>query len=462
MAAIITDKLRKQVADLLLTEILNGSDSNEYYVGIGKSDQYDDSDNIVTPLRSLREERIARSNLQSVKQVTTQGASFVIPRYNWASGSIYSGFNDNAAGYPSNAYYVLTETNEVYICLQQGRNALGVAVVSTVQPSYSTAGVSATQAFQTADGYRWKFLYALSAIKANNFLSANYIPIQFITDSANTPTLNTFEQQQAQVKEAATAGQILGVNIISGGTGYSSAPTVTFRGNGDSAASATATISGGTVVKIEMNNESSALGSGYDYASVHFSGGSPTTAATARPIIGPSLGIGYDPRDDLKSTSLMVTVKPDGDEGGTFLVDNQDFRQIILFKNIKYKDSNGGVGPIFDQTAGKALRSILVDSASTLTADNLLSGDSANAYIDQISGTTIFYHQNENTGFGTFAEEPLTDDGGGTATVLQALDSDGRGAAVNAFSGDILYIENRAAIERTTSQSEDIKIVLTF
>lgn len=457
MAAIITDKLRKQVADLLLTEILNGSDSNEYYVGIGKSDQYNDSDTIATPLRSLREERIARSNLQSVKQITTQGASFVIPRYNWTSGSIYSGFNDNAAGYPSNAYYVLTENNEVYICLQQGRNALGVSVVSTVQPDYSTAGVSATQAFQTADGYRWKFMYALSAIKANNFLSASYIPIQFIADSANTPSLNTFEQQQAQVKEAATAGQILGVNITSGGTGYSSAPTVIFRGNGVSAA-ATATISGGSVVKIEMNNESAALGSGYDYASVHFSGGSPTTAATARPIIGPRLGIGYDPRDDLKSTSIMVTAKPDGDEGGTFLVDNQDFRQIVLFKNIEYKDSDG----IFNQSTGKALRSIVVDSASTLTADNLLSGDSASAYIDQVSGTTIFYHQNENTGFGTFAEEPLTDDGGGTATVLQALDSGGRGATVDAFSGDILYIENRAAIERTTSQSEDIKIVLTF
>src|SRR6056300_412676 len=240
MAAIITDKLRKQVANTLLTEILNGSDSNEYYVGIGKSDQYDDSDNIATPLRSLREERIARSNLQSVKQVTTQGASFVIPRYNWTSGTVYSGFNDNAAGYPSNAYYVLTENNEIYVCLQQGRNALGVAVVSTVQPDYSTAGVAATQAFQTADGYRWKFLYALSAIKANNFLSANYVPIQFIADSANTPSLNTFEQQQAQVKEAATAGQILGVNITSGGTGYSSAPTVIFRGNGVSAA-ATAT-----------------------------------------------------------------------------------------------------------------------------------------------------------------------------------------------------------------------------
>lgn len=457
MASIITDKLRKQVAEKLLTEILNSTDGNQYYIGIGKSDQYDDSDNTVTPVRSLREERIARANLQSIKVVTSQGASFVVPRYNWTSGTTYSAFNDNAAGLPSNSYYILTENNEVYICLQQGKNALGAAAVSTVQPNYNTAGVSATQAFQTADGYRWKYVYALSAIKANQFLSANYFPTQFIDDSSGGVGLNAFEIEQAQVQEAAVAGQILGVNITSGGTGYSSAPTVTFRGNGTNAA-ATATISGGVVVKIEMNNESAAMGSGYDYASVVFSGGSPTTAATGRAIIGPANGLGANVLDDLKATSVMVTAKPNGDEGGTFLINNQDFRQIVLLKNVKYKDSDG----IFTETTGKALRSVTVDSASTLTVDNLLSGDSASAYIDQISGTTVFYHQNENTGFGSFANEPVTDDGGGTASILNALDSGGRGAEVDAFSGDVLYIENRAPIERTSVQSEDIKIVLTF
>lgn len=457
MASIITDKLRKQVADALLTEITNASDANQYYIGIGKSDQYDDSDNVATPIRSLREERIARSNLQSVKQVSNQGVTFVIPRHNWSAGALYSGYNDNIGGYPVNTYYVLTEANEVYICLQQGKNALGTAVVSTVQPDFNAAGVSATQAFQTADGYRWKFLYALSAIRANNFLSANYIPVELVDDSSGAFGLTVLEAQQATVQEAAVPGQILGVNLTSGGTGYGSAPTVTFRGNGTSAA-ATATISGGVVVKVEMNNESAGLGSGYDYASVVFSGGSPTTPAAGRAIIGPAAGLGADPRDDLKSTSLMVTVKPTGDEGGTFLVDNQDFRQIILFKNIKYKDSDG----IFTAVSGKALRSVAIDSGGTLNIDNLVSGDSASAYIDQISGNTLFYHQNENTGFGTFANEPVTDDGGGSAIIFNSQDSAGRGAQVDAFSGDILYIENRAAVQRSSIQSEDIKIVLTF
>jgi len=457
MAAIITDTLRKQVATLLYNEIIDAADANEYYIGIGKSDQYNDSDNTVTPVRTLREERLARANLQSIKQVANSGVSFVIPRYNWTSGSIYSAYDDNTVGIPSNSYYILTENNEVYVCIQQGKNAFGVAQPSTVQPNFQTAGVAATQAFQTADGYRWKLSYTISAIRSSTFLSANYIPVEYIADSSGTSGLGALEIQQAQVQEAATAGQILGVNIVSGGTGYSSAPTVTIKGNGTSA-SATATIYGGSVVKVEMDNESAALGSGYNYASVVFSGGSPTTAASAKPIIASPLGLGANSLDDLKATSLMLTVKPSGDEGGTFLIDDQDFRQIVLLKNPEYKDSDG----VFSGARGKVLRSIQVDSGNTLNVDGLLTGDSASAYIDQIDGTTVFYHQNENTGFGTFANEPVTDDGGGTANIINALDSGGRGAEVDAFSGDVLYIENRAAVQRSTSQSEDIKIILTF
>ena len=457
MAAIITDTLRRQAAETLLTDILDTTGSNNYFIGIGKSDQYDSSDTVVTPVNSLREQRIARANLQSLKQITSGGASFVVPRYNWASGTVYSGWSDTYADVPANTHYVLTEDNEVYVCLQQGRNSLGIAVNSIVKPSYTVAGVTQTQAFQTADGYRWKFLYALSPTKANNFLSANYLPTQFIADSAGDPGLNTFEVQQALVKQSAIGGQILGVSITNAGAGYASAPTVIFRGNG-TGAQATATVSGGAIVKIEMNDESGSLGSGYLYSSIEFSGGSPTTPATARPIVTPMVGIGYDPINDLLSTSIMVVSKPTGTESGDFLV-GQDFRQILLMKNVKWKDS----ADLYDEVSGKALRAIRVDNAGTLAIDNILSGDSAAAYIDQINGTTVFYHQNETTGFGTFGNgETISDDGGGTATIVNAIDSTGWGGQVDAWSGDLLYIENRARILRDAAQTEDIKVILTF
>ena len=76
MAATVTDNLRKNSAELLLTEINASVDSNQYYIGIGKSDQYNATDTVINPVRSNREERDHRNNLQSVKKV--EAASFVI------------------------------------------------------------------------------------------------------------------------------------------------------------------------------------------------------------------------------------------------------------------------------------------------------------------------------------------------------------------------------------------------
>ena len=56
----------------------------------------------------------------------------------------------------------------------------------------------------------------------------------------------------------------------------------------------------------------------------------------------------------------------------------------------------------------------------------------------------------------------IADDGGGTATIVNAIDSTGWGGQVDAWSGDLLYIENRARILRDAAQTEDIKVILTF
>ena len=458
MASIITDTLRTTVAGLLFNELTTNS-SDKYFIGIGKSDQYDSADTVIAPIRSLREERLVRQNLQSVKLLASSNVSYTIPRYNWISGTIYTGYNDYISGLPTNSYYVMTEENEVYICLKQARNNLGIGTASIDQPRYTTyaTGSNPTLAFQTPDGYWWKYLYTITTARANAFLSANYMPTQFLDDSSGAYT--GLDRDQALVKEASISGQVLGVVLTSGGTGYSSAPTVTIHGNGTSA-TATATIAGGTVVKVEMDNESAGLGSGYDYASISFSGGSPTTSATARAIIGPKQGIGYDPRNDLKSNSILLTTKVDGDEGGEFII-GQDFRQISIFKNLEYKDSSG----VYSLTRGRALRSIRVDDATGFVADLVMTGDNsgAQAYIDQVDldSDRIFYHQNENTGYIPFEISELVTISGNDATIIDIVDSAGRGP-VDQFSGEVLYIENRAAISRSSSQTEDIKIVLTF
>lgn len=449
MAAILTDTIRKNIAGLFYDQVTSTTDSNEYYIGIGKAEQYPDNDTLVNPTRTRFNEREARSVLQSVKKVTS--TSYVIPRYNWSSGSIYTAYNDTVVGIPTNTYYVLTEDQEVYICLQQGKSATGATNTSTVKPSFTDAGVSEREAFETSDGYRWKFLYALSATKANSFLSASFMPVEKVElDSGDA---NAFEIQQLNVQNYAIGGQITGIRIVSGGSGFTSTPTVSIAGNGSGAA-ATATISGGSIVKIEMNNESAALGSGYDFASISLSGGGGS-GAILKPIITNRNGIGNDPRDDLKSSSIMMNTKPDGTEGGTFVI-GQDFRQILILKNIK--DTSGNQ---FTDNLGKALKYISMQTPTAFAKDDIIRGASsgAAAHVVDVDSTNVFYTFNDYTGYKSFVDGELVEDSDGSLSGI--IDSADLSSVVDPYSGEILYIENRARVVRSADQTEDIKVIIT-
>ena len=467
MSAIITDPFKKQFMQNVLDEVTNLT--ARYYVGIGKNDQWNVSETVPTPTDTPKTIRSAQSALQSVKAVAD--ASFVIPRFNWSSGSIYDGFDDDLTAIPTNSYYVLTEDNQVYLCVQQSKNATGAANVSTVKPTGTT-----NNAFKTSDGYTWKFLYALSAAKASAFLSANFVPIQKI-DSAGAAT-NAIEIQQASVQDSAVAGRILNIIVTNGGTGYTSAPAVTISGNagtiGDSA-QATATVSGGSVVKIDMLNESAGSGKNFTNATVTIEAPSSGTTALARAVIGPQNGIGADPRDELKATSLMFNAKPNGAEGGDFLVGTgQDFRQVMLIRNIL----DSAAGNAYTGSTGLALKYLKVDSAfaGNLSVDELITNSltpPANAYVNKVVnddtlGAKVFYHQTDSTGFTPFSVgNTLTDEQGNTGTIVIA-DSDNLIDSASSFddvlntSGEVLYIENRAPVIRDAAQTEDIKVVVTL
>ena len=466
MSAIITDPFKKQFMQNVLDEVTNLT--ARYYVGIGKNDQWNVSETVPTPTDTPKTIRSAQAALQSVKAVAD--ASFVIPRFNWSSGSIYDGFDDDVTAIPSNSFYVLTEDNQVYLCVQQSKNATGAANVSTVKPTGTT-----NNAFKTSDGYTWKFLYALSAAKASAFLSANFVPIQKI-DSAGAAT-NAIETQQASVQDSAVAGRILNVIVTNGGTGYTTAPSVTITGNagtiGDSA-QATASVSGGSVVKIDMLNESAGSGKNFTNATVTITGGGGS-GCVARAVIGPKNGIGADPRDELKATSLMFNSKPNGAEGGDFLVGTgQDFRQVMLIRN-PLDSANGNA---LTTTTGLALKFLKVDSAfaGNLSVDELITNSltpPAKAFVNKVVnedtlGAKVFYHQTDSTGFTPFnVGNTLTDEQGNTGTIVIA-DSDNLTDSASSFddvlntSGEVLYIENRAPVIRDAAQTEDIKVVVTL
>lgn len=449
MPAIITDTLRAQIARDFFDQFEN--DEAIYYIAYGKSDQWDSNENVPTPVNNPIEIKNLRDAMQSVKKV--QAVSQVIPRNNWSSGTIYSQYDDLQAGYPSPPYYVRTENAAVYMCLETGRDAKGIAQPSTVEPTLAN-----NQSFRTADGYVWKFLYTISAINRSNFQSSNFMPVQRQggVDSNSTG----IQLKQKQVQDSAIPGEIINIVVTDAGTGYNSAPTISITDALGTNAEAICTIDSatGTVARIKMKDSAGQIkhGAGYTSPVISFIGGTPTVAASARAVVGVDSGIGRDARVDLKSTGIMFHSDVIGNDSN-FIVD-QDFRQIALYKDPKDKD-----GSAFIKNTGNALKKMTLSSIVTsFTKDKIIQGQTtlAEAYIDNIDSNEIYYHQTPTTGFKVFQDGEVIEETNGAGEGV--IDSSRILPEVDAATGAILYIDNRAPVLRSTSQDEDIKIIIQF
>lgn len=450
MPAIVTDTLKRQIARDFFDQFQNNTAN--YYVGVGRSEQWDSSETVPTPNNNPETQVDFRDGLQAIKKM--QGSSLVIPRNNWSNGRIYSQYDDRTAGYPSNPYYVKTENNQVYVCLEVGRNAQGVAQPSTVEPTGSN-----NHSFRTADGYVWKFLYTISASQAEDFMSSNFMPVkkQDATDSNSTG----IELKQRAIQENAQPNEVLSIIITSGGTGYTSNPTVTITSPTGSGASATAQIDSatGTVARIQMDPDSSTIahGSNYTTATVSITGGGGTGAVARAVLPFSDSGVGSDPRVDLKAASVMFQCKIEGTDSN--FITGQDFRQVGLIKNpLKSSDAT-----LFTRTTGNALDHMTLSSTVTaFTNDKIIEGQTslAQAYVDYVDSNKLYYHQTDTTGFTAFQDGEVIDEtnGAGQGVIDSALVA----AEVDNQSGDLLYIDNRAPVSRTTTQSEDIKIIIQF
>ena len=466
MVAIITDNFKRKFIDQIITDV--GTTSG-YYVAIGRSEDWDSSDTVPNPTNSLAEQRRFRESMQSVK--LGEDVSYVIPRNNWSSGTTYDSYDDAVAGYPTNAYYVITDELQVYICLQQGRNTSGVSVPSSIKPTGTLL-----EPQTKSDGYVWRYLYSLSAGRATKFQSSNYTPVEFIDSSADPAGFTTQQAEQRNIQYAAIRGEVTDVVVTAGGSGYTSVPTVTITGlqnTYDSAglapktATATAVVNGGTIVDIKMDDSGTgkAFGRGYVFADVDISGGGGS-GAIARAVLAPVRGIGGDPRDDLRSTALMFNCKTDGAEGNTFVVGN-DFRQVALIRNPRIGPDSDAAS--FTGNSANTLKTLkLAAGGATFAPDKTILGASsgAKAFIDKVDSDRIYFHQTTETGFTPFQEaETISEtDGAGTGTLDSAgADVDTRAfdsADIDLSSGEILYIDNRAAITRSAAQQEDFKIII--
>ena len=492
MSATITDQLKRELIFSIFNRTQNIAtpvgDSDRHYIAIGRSQEWDDEVIPPTPYSAVDDELTFRSSVQSMKLISD--ISYVVPRFSWVAGNSYSawdsrygsntevvsGVTASAAASPD-PYYVLTDDNNVFICVAQGRTSSGLPKSSIFKPN-NTSG----EPFENGDDYYWQFLYNIGTAESRQFLTSTYMPVERVVDvSAGGPAddqLSVSRLQHRTIQSASVPGQILGIAIDSAGMGYSSAPTITITGipigtNTIVDASAYAEISGGIITDIIMKQNAGdanfTFGANYRDASISISGD-----AKLRAILSSDSGLGGNSVLSLNSSAVMFNVLLDGTENDDFQVTN-DFRQIGIYRN-PHKDSAtlAGFAGNLEATSStlSAFNKLYVSTGSltteSITGDQIVSettGGNASAIVDYYDGNGILYvHQTRETGYEDFGNTANVEisGGGGTATLqappsgLPAL----RPSEVDVYTGDVIYIDNRVAVSRDNDQSEDIKVVI--
>ena len=292
-----------------------------------------------------------------------------------------------------------------------------------------------------------------------------------------------YANQTAQINSANTSlTAVAGIEryeVTAGGSGYTSAPDVIVRGDGTNAL-AVATVSGGAVTAITVSTAGSGTeankGDGYTVAdlligSVTSGGG---TSAAGRAIITPSGGHGIDPVKELGAFYVAVNSQLSGSEGGDLTVGN-DFRQISLIK----KPQNFGTDVTASATTLRARKALVLANAGSVSGfavDQVIVGSSsgAKAYLVEIDTTNkvLYYVQNSKTGYADFVSGDTitgTLPSGGSSVLNTTSGTTWYGQATNGYgpevkmnSGQLLFLENRDAINRSSSQIEDIKLIIEF
>lgn len=522
MVATVSDSFKRDILKEIYDSYLNigktaGTDSDRYYLGIGRAQDWDSTAttgelNPPVPNPSRDDALKFQESLQSLKLVPD--VSYVIPRHNWIAGTVYEQwdnyYNSNttirADGEIQQSYYVITDDNSVFVCLQQGMDVDGNPNTSTVKPA-TTTGLPFSD---PNDGYVWQFLFTVGATETRKFLTSAYIPVEKIIDSADggpaTDELTTTRANQLAIQKASVDGQIIGVAVENGGSGYAASTTIGLSifgenirdrnlgwrtNSGDSAQGFAKTNASGVVYQVVMKDSASApyftFGKNYKNASVELNPDSVGTGSgcVLRAIIDGDSGMGANPVVNLNSSAIMFNATLTGVENDDFQVSN-DFRQVGLIKN-PLKDSAELVDftgdSVVSSLTAQVYKKLYVQGTSSfaanLTGDQIVRQTNTNAegilnYFDATydSVTAVAYiHQTRSTGFKRFngtdniefyeGTSPL-----GTGTIVPN-DSAGniraphlRPAEADRFSGEVIYIDNRVKITRDDEQTEDVKIVI--
>jgi hypothetical protein len=478
--------------------------------------------NTPSPLDGFQEENQIKENIIAMKQITNQDVRRLVRKVTWTVGTTYemyrhdyniynpSPVSNSSSLYESN-YYVINQDLRVYICLQNGsdpENPKG-------RPSYDEPtfiDLEPREAGSSGDGYLWKYLYTIKPSEIVKFDSIEYIPV---------PDEWGISGESISTKNNAVDGKIEVVLVTNRGSNYQPISTsfsnVPILGDG-SGGKATITIdSFGKVSEIFVTDG----GKNYTYGTIEFKPGAPgsetngplnqltnvgigtTSFASFNVIIPPKGGHGYDIYRELGAYRVLLYSRFETLESNPDIILGNDFARVGIILNPKVIGSSTEVLNTSLVSGLQALKLSGITTNTTYGIDSIIKqtvglGSTAIGFVaswDSITGVLKYYQStglassetgykiipftsNPDPGYGTTincssiigpALSINTNFNGITTTINNRIYQLGldfvsgiSSAEYNKKSGEIIYIDNRQPIPRSSSQKEDIKVILEF
>ena len=413
-------------------------------------------------------------------------------------------------------FYVINSQFKVYICSNNGQNPENpLGRQSLDEPTFTD--LEPRSAGTSGDGYIWKYLYTITPSDIVKFDSIDFIPVPsdwgtgdtadiknnavdgkietalvvnagggyqpISTTFNNIPILGDGNGARASVSVDAQ-GKVSGVTVTNGGTGYTRGTVQFYPG-------APGSETGGPISGL------SAVGVG------------ATSVAEFEVIIPPVGGHGYDVYRELGAFRVLLYSRYENDPSNPDFITGNDFARVGVVKSpltpsgsilalsrasaltaIKLQSLTGGniadteylvdtpvyqtigvgstaVGYVanWDSSTGVLKLYNPVGLGSTSYGFRLVDFTSqigaGGSYVinGQLSGSALGI----NTSFGSSSNPGTATTVGNALVQLGQSFVEGVAAPeIKKYSGEVLYIDNRAAIQRSATQKEDIKIVLEF
>jgi len=514
MAAIITDQIRILNAKNFVADV--GVNTYYSFIGLPNPTNYQSNwdSSPPAPKDNFDQENDYWDTMVALKKINSSDVRQVIPKRFWSSGITYDYYRHDysrsntakisgATNLYSANYFVVNDDYQVYICLQNGtdpdnpngRPSLDKPNFTDLEPR--SAGTS-------GDGYIWKYLYTIKPSEVVKFETTDFIPVP---ENWKTGTDN------AAVRDNAIDGSIKIVVVTDRGVGLGTANAtytrVPIKGDG-----------AGAECTIVINNDSkvdtvtiSSQGSGYTYGNVDLiAGGVPT--GTTRPkfdvIIPPKGGHGADIYRELGAYNVLLYSRIENDnENPDFITGNQIARVGIVQNpelsvgTVLSADKVSALSALRLTGAGYSSATFISDSYVTQTVATGTTAVGRVVNYDQTTGVLKYWQDRSVSGFNTvgtaqtsprygfdlteFTSSPGV---GGNLTIVPstgsnlAIDTSFTGIStvinnrtyylgqtfangvagpeVRKHSGNVIYVDNRPSITRSSNQKEDIKVILQF